>query len=184
MQSCNTCELTKQVSDDDLKRIGLTNIIKYGELRKYGGLIHMLPEVGSYMIILIESKYNSGHWTCLYRKSRNLIYYFDSYGTGIDGELKYISPEERQRLGESEKILTEFVNNLPIGIRVQSNKVDYQKDSPNVATCGRHVMFFLMCMLKHDLTMTQYQKLIKSGVMQTGKSPDELICDLTDDYLS
>lgn len=179
----NNCDLSKQVSDDELKNIGLSNIIKYGDLNRYDNLLDLLPDVGSYVIILIESKYNRGHWTCLVRKSKNIIYYFDSYGKGVDGELEFIAPEERQRLGESEKILTRLISQLPRSIRVISNHIDYQKDSPEVSTCGRHVMFFIMSILKHGLTMEQYHKLISIGVSKTRVNPDHLICMLTNEYL-
>ena len=179
----NNCDLSKQVSDDELKNIGLTNIIKYGDLVRYNNILDLLPDVGSYVIILIESKYNRGHWTCLIRKSKNMIYYFDSYGKGVDGELEFIAPDERQRLGESEKLLTNLILRLPRSIRVVSNHVDYQKDSPEVSTCGRHVIFFLMTILKHGLTMDQYHELINTGMRKTGLDSDRLICLLTNKYL-
>ena len=179
----NNCDLSKQVSDDELKHIGLSNIIKYGDLNRYGSLLDLLPDVGSYVIILIESKYNRGHWTCMIRKSKNLIYYFDSYGQGVDGELKFIAPEERRRLGEDQNILSRLISQLPKSIKVISNSIDYQKDSPEISTCGRHVMFFLMSVLKHGLTLEDYHKLIKTGMIKTGLDSDHLICMLTNQYL-
>jgi len=61
------------------------NIVKYSDLAKFNSIDQVFDGY-PYVIILIESGLNKGHWTCLCRYN-NSVEIFDSYGGTIDHEL-------------------------------------------------------------------------------------------------
>ena len=64
-------------------------ILKYSELSRYTNIEELLPHDKDFKIILTETEPNTGHWCCLLRKDKKVIWY-DSYSVPPDGELKFI----------------------------------------------------------------------------------------------
>ncbi len=61
--------LSYMVSNEDLKsHIHFPiKILEYPKLANYENIQDLLPKQMDCVIILIETKLNSGHWTCLFR---------------------------------------------------------------------------------------------------------------------
>lgn len=103
MSSTDPNELSYLVSSIDLKQKikHKIKIVQYKDLFKCNDLLTLLPNKLSILVILIHtSPNNSGHWTILKRQDK-LLTYFDSYGKGVDQELKYISDKNKQALHET-----------------------------------------------------------------------------------
>ena len=55
------------------------------------------------------------------------------------------------------------------------NKTKFQKESPNINTCGRWVIARLSLFLSDDLNLNEFTKLIKSKTKQLKLTNDEFI---------
>lgn len=175
-----TGELAKMMSDQDFCRYfggGVEQkIVKYADLKKYKTINDLLPLDKDYVVILVESAKNSGHWTSVVRNG-NKFTQFDPYGDGtIDDELKFIPDSVKRMLGEKPNELKRlFKTKLP-GQTVEQNRVALQSKTPNVDTCGRwSIAFILMSQLGY--TLPEFQKFIKDQCEATGKPSDIVICD-------
>ena len=62
-------KLSYSFSDSDIKKyLGEScKIIKYGDLDNYSSLEELLPNDTDFVVILLETKKNTGHWTALLR---------------------------------------------------------------------------------------------------------------------
>ena len=61
-------ELEKMFSNTDFERfLDAPRILRYSQLAEYDSIQALLPLEKDYVIILYETKKNSGHWMCLIR---------------------------------------------------------------------------------------------------------------------
>jgi len=136
--------ISKPLTDGDLEKytgVKPEDIIKYSDLSKYEKITDLLPEEKDFKIILIEDKYNSGHWVCVMRDKKN-IEYFNSYGAKWDYEWKFINRMVRVCLGEDTNDMTRLMDEAESnGFNVSYNKYRFQRLSNSVQTCGRWVIF-------------------------------------------
>lgn len=127
--------LSYMVSNQDLDRKIQTKnmkIIEYSDLRFCNNILDMLPQPISILVILIETKPNTGHWTTLCRCNKVLTY-FDSYGVKYDGEFINIPTNERILLHEDKFYLTALLNKTKKnGFKIEYNKMKLQSCSPNI----------------------------------------------------
>jgi hypothetical protein len=105
----------KPLSDADLRTILGDNlkIIKYSELANVESLDALLPKSTDYCILLYETEENSGHWVALMRytsvSDQDRFEFFDPYGYKPDSELRWISQQMRESLGQEEPYLTKLI---------------------------------------------------------------------------
>ena len=80
----------KSLSDTDIKKVlgRSCKILKYSQLCRYSDLDQLLSKDKGYLVMLIESSFNEGHWCGLLRYS-NMYEWFDSYGFPVDADLKW-----------------------------------------------------------------------------------------------
>ena len=93
-------------------------------------------------------------------KDEGTVTYFDSYGKPVDHALTYASKTAREELGETHKYLSQLFNRAPE--EVVYNPINYQSEDPEVNTCGRHCVFFILNNIKRGLTLSQYYQLMKN----------------------
>ena len=129
-------------------------IIKYSELANYQTIEDLLPEVGSFKIILIEDRFNSGHWVCICRG--DCFYYFNSYGCKPDSDWRFVPRMTRLILGEGTNELTRLFK----PVKMEYNTMRLQKGSTQ--TCGRHVVLFLSLTCKMGYTMDDFYTFMKN----------------------
>ena len=96
----------------------------------------------SAVFILIQTSAHSGHWVSLTRRG-NKLFYMDSYGTGVDGELRHISPHLRYELGEKGHYLAELI--AKSNFHLSTNHFQYQSHDEDITTCGRWNVDFVKC---------------------------------------
>jgi hypothetical protein len=168
-------ELKKMASEDDLIRnFGLdvkNKILKYSELENYNNIDELIPDQDDYRILLLESEPSVGHWVALIRKGDTLEF-FDSYGKTHKGELKYIPKFINNMLNQKDIYLTRIMKSSKNPI---FSTLKLQKNNPNIATCGRHVIARILCS-KAGYDLEDYERLIKNQSKERDMPPDILVC--------
>jgi len=151
-------------------------IIKYSQLKNYDCLNKLLPNIDfDYIVILVESSKNKGHWTCIVRQ-KNTFTLFDSYGTGIDKELGFIGAGIKKLLGEDQPLIQKMLDGCKCDISVIDNRTQFQSTKEGIATCGRWTCLFIeMCKMGYSLD--EFRNFIFTASENSGKPTDILVCD-------
>jgi hypothetical protein len=144
--------LSYSYTDSDIRKyLGEdAKIIEYEELLRYNTLFDLLPQDKSYVIILIETKDNYGHYVCLCRLGSGAtdgrLQYFDSYAKGVDEQQKFIDPWWRRESNQDKKHLTRMIKDCPYKLEYMSRPLQskYKWD----CTCGRWMCLFVLQFLK------------------------------------
>ena len=162
------------LSDTDIRRIlgRRARIIKYNELSKYSDLNKLLPNEKDYVVILIESQPNTGHW-CSLSKYKNRYQWFDPYGFPIDADLKWASMEMRKALNEDIPYLTNLLDRS--NLECIYNNVRYQEMDDDINTCGDHTAHYIYRMINDDMDLQDYYKFMKKMKQTNGYNYDQLV---------
>jgi len=149
-------------------------LLKYSELTKYNSLDTLFGK-HDVVFILFETQMNYGHWVVLCRDRKNKkIYFFDSYGTFPDEQLKFTDDVFRVQNNMVLPHLTALLYKYDRkGWEIHYNDHQLQELGNDIATCGRWVAVFAT--LFKDLTIDEFADLF----LNEEKSPDELITELT-----
>ena len=133
----------ESLSDLDMhKALPDVPILTYEELGKYESIEQLLPEQRSAVVIFIELAQGVGHWACIMRSGKNIMY-FCSYGTRVDKSIKmWLTAIKRREFGEDVPFMSYLFNRaIDDGYSVSFNSVCYQnKKDSSVSTCGRWVI--------------------------------------------
>jgi hypothetical protein len=169
-------ELEKMFSDADFARyFGPNKVIKYSELAEYPTINHLLPNDKDFRIILVESQYNSGHWTAVL-KYGDIIEWFNSYGTKPEHDFKFISNIKKHLLGQGGNLLSKLLKTKNKEQKIYYNKKKLQKIADGVNTCGRHVIARILAMLV-GYELDDYIQKVEQKKQETGKPADILVID-------
>jgi hypothetical protein len=174
--------LSQPLSNTDLERhTGITQdqIVKYSELADYNKIEDLLPTDNSFKIILIEDRFNAGHWVCVLRyknKGKSTIEYFNSYGAKWDTDWKFINKMMRIILGQNTNEMTRLMNQAEKdGFEVVWNRKKFQKLGSNIQTCGRHCVMRIEALKMGYDSIDDYEKLIKKFKTETGGNADYVV---------
>ena len=174
--------LNYSLSDSDLKSVlgQDLRIIKYADLDNFKSLNELLPHNNSYLVILIESEHNSGHWVCTSRRDDTFVL-FDSYGCDLREELDFISRAKNFILGNTKKELTDLIKNTSDCCQILYNKERLQSKNSGIASCGRWVCAYLS-MFKMGYDLREFLEFIYKKCEQSGLPPDIIVCQLIPIY--
>lgn len=165
------------MTGEDLERctgVAPGDIIKYSLLDEYKTIEDLLPTDGSFKIILIEDKYNSGHWVAVFRRGKT-IEYFNSYGAKWDTDWKFINRMVRLILDQNTNELTRLMDQATKdGWKVVWNKRKFQKMGNHIQTCGRWVTMRIET-FKMGYDLAQFDKMITRFKQETGGSTDWVV---------
>lgn len=146
------------------------------------------PDYFAYRIILLESEPNSGHWVALSKyKFGDVAYnyeFFDPYGYSPDKILSMNSKETNVGLGQRPTFILKLMEGKAESpnAKVFFNTHAFQGDDIKLATCGRHVVFRLLCCEHFRMDLNRYGNFIFNLLKKPDfehLSSDELICLLT-----
>jgi len=169
--------ISKPMSDADLERhtgIKGSDIIKYSDLKNYDNITDLLPEDKSARIILIEDRYNSGHWVAILRYGKT-IEYFNSYGAKWDTDWKFVNKMVRMILGEGTNEMTRLMDKAKAdGWETTWNTHKLQKLGSNIQTCGRWCVFRIE-MMKMGYNLKEFQDFIAKQVKEQKEKSDFLV---------
>ena len=161
------------ISDADIHQyLPRAKIFTYNQLVQYKSLAELLPHSTDFVVLLYQSSLNRGHWVCV-TKNKGTVTYFDSYGKPVDHALTYASKKARQKLGETHKYLSQLFNQAPE--EVVYNPINYQSENPEVNTCGRHCVFFILNNIKRGMALSQYYQLMKNLKKNMGLDYDAIV---------
>lgn len=175
-------EIIETPLDDKVIRDYLpdANIITYDKLKNYKSIEDLLPNPIDYFILLYLRAKNNGHWIIVSRYG-NIIEYNDSYGNKIDEPLTWITPEQNQALGITQK----YLSNLLLKqnkFNVISNNKDYQKESSviDINTCGRYAVCRAINLIgnMNARTLPQYTIMMEELKKKNNKPYDVIISEL------
>ena len=102
--------------------------------------------------------------------------YFDSYGVSSKSILDFIPNYMNKKLGNNySEDLGKMINSIKPTDKFTYNKTKFQKEAPNINTCGRWVIGRLSLFLSDDLNLNEFTKLIKTKTTQLKMTNDEFI---------
>jgi len=153
-------------------------IIEYNDLADYNEITDLLTKPIDYVIILIETTAdNVGHWVTLLRYS-NTIEFFNSYSGKPDFQKNnFISKAKNIEFGQTQNYLSNLLVNS--NFNIVYNKLQLQKYSNGSTTCGRWVVFRILCLLNQNMDLKQFLEFIIDLKNKFKKmSYDEIVCVL------
>lgn len=148
-------------------------IIKYGDIDNYTNIDDLLGN-NDYIIILIESEINVGHWVCLL-KYNNIIEYFNSYGEKPSYEIDFIDNRINKMLDQDDRYLNDLLNKSKNKYNIIYNKEKLQKLDNNIATCGKFVLMRIITFLFYKFDLNNFLIFIEKLKDHYNLTSDELI---------
>jgi hypothetical protein len=126
------------LSGNDIMRIteGKTNMLSYDKLEEYNNIDEVLGPHGC-VVILYQTKENTGHWVCLFKRDGNVLEFFDPYGLVLDQELPLSTYNLQRHNGVLTPHLTALIKQS--SYKVSNNIHKLQEFKHDVNTCGRWV---------------------------------------------
>jgi len=156
---------------DIMKKLkGQTRIIFYEDLTNINNIIPLLDK-GS-VVILYKSKPDYGHWTALVSTPEG-IEYFDSYGDKPEGAKIGVNKEFLQESHQYTNQLAKLLYDASSIVQINFNNHRLQKLDKRIATCGKHVVVRI---INRNLTIDQYNKLLREFAKRNKISTDEAVC--------
>lgn len=155
---------------------GRAKIVTYPDLQSYKDIDELLKPHGV-VFLLYEFKRFYGHWTLIYRRDDGGIECFDSYSYKPDEEFTFI-PEYFRAINDMVyPRLTKML--LDSNKDIHYNNFKLQRESNNIATCGRWCLVRLL--FKH-MDIDKFYKMMKFIRAKTGLSFDEIVFHMTDEF--
>ena len=155
--------------------MGKAKIVLYPDLYKYKDIEELLAPHGA-VFLLYEFEKRVGHWTLVFKQG-DTIEFFDSYNYKPDYEFEFIPDNFRIINNMLYPQLTKMLYDS--GKEIHYNNYKLQRESSDIATCGRHVLTRLWF---KDLNIDEYYKMMKYLCNKTKLTPDEIVYYLTDQY--
>lgn len=155
--------MNELTSADDMERIlgHGTRFLTYPDLARAESIEELFRK--GFFVLLYEHSRNVGHWCCVIRFP-NRIEVFDSYGIKPDDELKFTPRHFREKNHMQFPHLTWLL--YQSGVQIEYNHHKFQK--PDVATCGRHVVYRL---LNRNMPLERYKYMLRDRHL----TPDQLV---------
>lgn len=122
------------------------------------------------VVLLYMSTYVYGHWTCIFRR-RNQIIFFDSYGIFPDDELNFKVSEEISQLKFSDVIrnhMRHVLAHTTYTFHYNQYVLQGNQSTPfgPIATCGKHVL----CRLAYkNLSTDEYVRMLDSKLRKCNR---------------
>ena len=164
------------LTNDDIQRIldPDTNIITYPQFHSMNDIDECFDSLGRCIFLFLTTSPTSGHWICMFKRTNNTIEYFDSYGEKPEAQRSWLTKDQLEGLGQSERSLWNLLKKS--GYKVFYNTFPYQKNRDDINTCGRWCVARLVC---KDMSNLQFFNLVKSS----GQAPDDWVASFTHDIL-
>jgi hypothetical protein len=151
-------------------------VMRYADLADYDNIEEVLPEAKSHVFLLYQHRPNDGHFVCIMRYG-NVIEFFCSYGSKIDGPLYWTSLPEREALGEGKPWLSMLLKKAGKRFKAIHNPVDFQSKKDGVATCGAYCVMRINQLLNHNQDLHEFIDYMKELKEDTGLSYDEIVAN-------
>lgn len=148
-------------------------LVSYKDLPRHSTIDAVLgPQACCFLYWQTHSDF--GHWTCL-MKQGDTVEYFDPLGTkgGVDSLLEAMTPEWRQKSGQSGPFLSHLLHES--GHKVVVNRFPFQKNAKDINSCGRWSGMRLAAHFK-KINLPTFTSLLSKKI---SLNPDEIIALVT-----
>ena len=164
----------KPLSDLDIRAyIPNAKILSIPELENYKSIDELLPNDKDVVFILYPSKPNYGHWVLL-AKYGDTIEYNDSYGGKIDEPITWNTKKQNEYL-DNHKYITNLLTKAQDKYNIIYNDKDLQKESPNIANCGRYAIMRALTILNDSQPLEYYNMMLNELKKITGFNYDDIV---------
>lgn len=169
-------KILSPLTDDELVyylgKEARNKIITYKELENFNDINQILPNDIDYVIILIETQINKGHWICLLKYNKTLEI-FNSYGDSIQKEMKFVPKLIKDYLGQEFSDISKLLNDAKDkGYKIIENKTEFQAKDSRIQTCGRFCVIRIICLIKFGMNLKEFTKFIYEKTKLFNQSPD------------
>jgi hypothetical protein len=147
-------------------------IVRYLNLKKYRTIYDLLPRARDAAIILYEAQPQNGHW-CAVGRNEHGLFFFDPYGDKPDKQLSYSRFSRNRVLGAGDKSISDLFATYKDQANIHYNPHNYQIESPDINTCGRHCVMFIRSIMEGG-DLDDYYTVISNAQKKTGMNADEL----------
>ena len=164
------------LSPDEVHQIAgcSMRLTKYSDIDDYPTIDDLFGEADC-VLILYETRQNSGHWCCIINKE-NVIEFFDSYGLIPDNELLFVNIKFREENDMLIPHLTKLF--LKTEKTIEYNDKRLQKMADNINTCG---YWCGMRMRYKDISCEEFIKMFKGGPRD---QKDTLVIEMSNKFLT
>lgn len=171
-------EIIEEPMDDGDIRAYFPNakIIRYSSLAKMSDIEQLLPKDKSYAFLLYEDSPGSGHWVVVLRYG-NTIEFFCSYGSKIDGPLRWYNPKDNVMLGQNKPYLSLLLKKADKKFKAIHNAVPFQSSKHGVATCGAWDVMRVNQLVNHNQDLHEFQSYMEDVKKETGLTYDEIVAN-------
>ncbi len=147
------------LSIDEMNNLmgGRASILTYPDLDNFNNIDEVLGGCGMAILLYLVDE-NKGHYACIFRRSKNILEFFDSYGIYPDDELDFNSDAHNNSLDQELPFLKRLIKKSNYD-KIIWNEIPVQRRVAEIATCGRHCAFRLFKKkLTHDKFIRLYEK--------------------------
>ena len=171
-------EIIEEPMDDGDIRSYFPNakIMRYSSLAKMSDIEQLLPKDKSYAFLLYEDSPGSGHWVVVMRYG-DTIEFFCSYGSAVDGPLRWYNPKDNAMLGQSKPYLSMLLKKADKKFRTVHNTVPFQSSKHGVATCGAWDVMRVNQLVNHNQDLHEFQSYMEDVKKETGLTYDEIVAN-------
>jgi len=171
-------EIIEEPMDDGDIRAYFPNakIMRYSSLAKMSDIEQLLPRDKTYAFLLYEDSPGSGHWVVVLRYGTT-IEFFCSYGSKIDGPLKWYNPKDNAMLGQSKPYLSMLLKKADKKFKAIHNAVPFQSSKHGVATCGAWDVMRVNQLVNHNQDLHEFQSYMEDVKKETGLTYDEIVAN-------
>jgi hypothetical protein len=164
------------LSNDDINAIldPDTKVFSYPEFAHMESIDQAFDQLGRCVFLFLNESPTSGHWLCMFKRGKDTIEYFDSYGQKPEAQREWLSEDRLEELGESYPYLYDLLRKS--GYRVFYNTHAYQTDKADTNTCGRWCVARLIC---KDISNYEFYGIVK----KSGMKPDDWVALFTYEML-
>ncbi len=157
-------------SESDIRKaVGRIPIHRYPDLKSMNTPNDLFKNHNAAALLFLTESQNEGHWLAVLDHGDHYEV-FDSFGTAIDGDRKWLDKKELLEFDESAPLLSAL---LAKGDKpVAHNTTKLQSDDAD--TCGRWIVWRI---LNANTPLPKFVSKMKGS----GKSPDDLVTKLTYD---
>jgi len=158
-------------SDADIRKaLGPIPIHRYPDLKSMASPDDLFKKHNAAVLLFLTESESDGHWLAVLDHGDHYEV-FDSFGTAIDGDRKWLDKKELLEFDESAPLLSNLLakGNKP----VNHNTTKLQRDDAD--TCGRWVVWRI---LNANIPLHKFVELMKGSGKKT---PDDLVTELTYD---
>lgn len=162
-------EISKSLSGTEVLNLldNKCNLVQYSDVHNIKSIDELLGPHKK-CVMLYHTSTNYGHWCCIYEYN-DTIFFFDSYGSKPDTQLKFLPRDLKQELNSNHNYLIKLMYDS--GKEVEYNQHDLQSRKLGVNTCGRWCVNRLRF---PEISIDDYYQLFKDASKYM--PIDELIC--------